>query len=324
MNLKSIYIAIMCLPLTCGISKGMDQFSRLSLTDGKESNSQLTAYTGSSLGAYTGSSGTIMSNQTYTSEDFAKFKGNPFDGYTETGTKFVQVGISARDAFMLQAQIAYKGYDASALTRLQTNIQFLLNNPSIELGAVTAKQVVVTAEDAIYVNNLQQFIVDNFFASAWDDYTSVKSEAFTKMSKSENNSLGNFEHKSNSILYTMLYFVDKPESKDPFEITRKFANYNNFKFFISSCAGATEGEKINLDFSSNKFPYGIAGNVSPTSKDTILKNMSAFYSSYPFSFQFDAFKIDDATFRLNVTMSKEEDTKFVPQKISNIKVQIKK
>jgi hypothetical protein len=297
------------------MSKGLDDFSRLALTDGKENSSQLTNYTGSSLAK--------TSNQTFTADNFNAFKGNPFEGYTETGSTFVQVGISSRDAFMLKAQLAYKGYDQGAVTRMQKNIQFLLNNPSVELGAVT-KQVAITTEDVIYINNLQKFIIENFFADWHDDLTSVQSDAFIELFKSHKSPNGTLEHKSCPLIYTLLYYFDESKSADPIEINRKHTSYNNFKFFFAPYAGGNEGEKIDLDLSIPKFPYGSPCSVSPTSKNTIIRNLSVYYSTYVLSFQFDASKIDDATFLLNVTMSQQENSKFVPQKIANIKVNIKK
>jgi hypothetical protein len=123
-----------------------------------------------------------------------------------------------------------------------------------------------------------------------------------------------------------MYYFDNSQA-EPVEVSRKYTSYGNFKFEFSPCADTNVGTQLSIGFEPSMFGHHVKAEVDKSSNDTLKRNFSYGYTVVPFSFKFALFKLDEAAYRMNVTMSKTDgplSDKFLPQKITNVTLKVKK
>lgn len=320
MRIKLICKAFLCLALICEMTNASQKY----LTDGNGDDRQLAHVT----------SGITSLNMGQTSGRDSKNIRGPVADFTNASQTKMTLVRSTEDNqnFQFEGVLRYLGDDVYGLPHFKEYIEACVAQykPGMKLSAPT--EIKITVEDDIYLRNLGKFIFDNFFLHLFyqDKNTTIRPPKFIKMLESNERALKNFQYNENILLYGLMYYFDQPQA-EPVHIEAKYNNYNNFKFEFTPYTTKELGTKINFLFDSGVNPFNSQVTLDSLSKDTLL-NPLHFLAPYPSiytpaSFKFSFFKLEEATFRMNVVMSTKENDHaqtYTPQKITNITVRIKK
>lgn len=286
MRTKLIYTGLVGLLASSGISNAMER-ERLSLTDGKQTGSQLTPYQGSS------SNRVLTENVDFTNaskENFARIVQFPNGG---------RLGV--------QALCQYIGPGRQIFGNFMDDLEnFMVNyDPENRPNRAPQKEIVISQEDTSNIENFAKFAY-NLFSQSFDAFQEV-TDGFKSFKNNNECAYDNFQYDVNSIIFAMMFYTGQVKFNPK-------GGYCNSTFTFTPCPEKESDKKIDIHFNHPSVPMSSEFTATiDSNSDNILSaglyigHTVNFYNKVWGKYQFTAFKVDQSAYHLNIKLFAKDD-----------------